>query len=221
MKKNSNEVIDSLKQNSLDKAWNVCIKITSDLGVAKGFLLPVGSWILGYPTIIEKISNWRKVNMKNFLVQFESTPKKSLEYLKRFSIDDKKRLFFLIFDSQKKLIGHIGLSHIDQESAELDNLVRGEKGGDLDLIFYAEKTILDFAFDQIRVKEIILRVLSYNYLALNIHNELGFKVLKSSPLLKKRNSIGDVVHEVSTCKESNVKYTCLTLGIQKMDPLRD
>jgi RimJ/RimL family protein N-acetyltransferase len=148
--------------------------------------------------------------MKNYLVQFDSTFEKTKAYLMERSIRESDRLLFLIIDEFENFIGHLGLSSISEITSELDNLMRGNPGGPKNIMDLAEKAVIDFAFDELKVKCISLRVLSFNFLAISIHQHLGF-VLSEREFLRKRIEGDDLRHEPTSKEESDVNFTCLIL----------
>ena len=177
-----------------------------------GWLVPVGSWILFDEKKISSIALWRQRSMRMFLAQFISTEDRTREYLKNYSINKADRLFFLIIDKEKRHVGHIGISECTSKSAELDNLMRGVNGGDPQLILYAELALLDWCFKELNLSELDVRILSYNWMVKALHEDVGFILERSSPLMKVVND--EFVDHIEVSSEnSNVNYSCLRLKI--------
>ena len=204
--------ISSLKKKSLEEALSVGIDILDEAGTVCGKLVPVGEWILGDSEKVELIKNWRKNAMRMFFAQFESTFDSAFKYLKNFSINQKNRVLFLIFDKDRNFIGHAGFSNIGRESAELDNLMRGVSGGDPRLIFNSEMCLLKWCFTNLHVNKITAQVISYNWLVTDLHKEVGFSVKQVQPL-RKVNLNGMINHQVVDEAEANVKYSAVTMEI--------
>lgn len=209
---NLEKFISNLKKKSLEEALSVGVDVLDEAGIVCGKLVPVGDWILGDSEKIELIKNWRKNAMRMFFAQFESTFDSAFNYLKNFSIDLKDRVLFLIFDKNQNFIGHVGLSNIGEHSAELDNLMRGVSGGDPRLIFNSEICLLKWCFENFHVNKIFAKVISYNWLVMDLHKEVGFSVEKVQSL-RKVNRDGMINHHVVDAAEANVKYSAVTLEI--------
>jgi RimJ/RimL family protein N-acetyltransferase len=204
-------LIEDFKTDSFDSALLKALDIHDENFAVVGHLIPVGFWIETRPQLITNISEWRARDMRNYLVQFDSTFEKTRAYLIEKSINETDRLLFLIVDKSQNFIGHIGLSNVSDKSAELDNLMRGNPGGPKNFMELAEKSVIEFAFKLLQVKFISLRVLSFNFLAISIHQRLGF-VLFERVFLKKRIEDGEVRHEPATREESDVNFTCLIMN---------
>ncbi len=205
-------LISDLKKENFEEALSVSIDVLDATGVVCGKLVPVGEWILGDSEKIELIRTWRQKAMRMFFAQFESTFDSTFSYLKNFSIGLKDRVLFLIFDKNQNFIGHVGLSNIGQHSAELDNLMRGVPGGDPRLIFNAEVSILKWCFENFPVDKIIARVISYNWLVIDLHKEVGFLIGNVEPL-RKFEVDGVINHQVVQENEANVKYNAVTMEL--------
>lgn len=211
---NQANAISSMKCPSLTDANAKAVFISNNKGEHVGKLVPVGDWILGDQEKIAQICAWRQKAMRMFLVQFESTYEKTYKYLKDLSIRDQGRLFFLIFDKDNRFVGHIGVSNITDHSFELDNLMRGENGGDPRLIYLSEMTLIDWAYKNLNVETSYVRVLSYNWMVLNLHEEVGY-VKKEAHKLYKHEEGGVIMHDFSKSECSNVGYSCVVMELSK------
>jgi RimJ/RimL family protein N-acetyltransferase len=145
-----------------------------------GFMIPIGSWILKKKYLIQKLVKWREKNKHFFFFQKKFSYEDLLFYLSNFAIRDKKRLLFLIYDKSKKAVGHIGVSNLNYNSCQLDNMIRGEKTKEKHLMLAAEETILSFAFNKLNCKKILGVLWKDNILMLNIHKKFGFKIYRKS-----------------------------------------
>ena len=206
------KAINDLKCDRIIDAKDRAISIHDSNKKQIGRLLPVGLWILQDSTIIESICTWRQRAMKMFLTQFQATYESTFKYLCESAIERSDRILFLIFDEADNLIGHIGLADIGNHSCELDNLMRGRDGGHPRLIFYAERALLDWVFDVLNLSKSYLGVLSYNWLVINLHKEVGYEVISEIPLKKIENN-GFINHDLVSGELSNVKYKYIKMGI--------
>jgi len=211
---NYKDAILLMKKSSFEGAFSVRILISDKAHNFVGYLVPVGDWILSDESKIELIRLWRQKNMMMFLTQFESTFEKTLGYLKNLSIEQKGRIFFLLYDDSDRFVGHMGIADIDGSKCELDNLMRGLDGGHPRLIYFAEVALLNWCFKNLGVSESNVRVLSYNWLAISLHREVGYKLVENIPL-KKISKDGVVSHDVTSPEDSNVKYACTKMLLMR------
>ena len=195
-----------LKLDSVDRARASSIKIMNSQSEIIGFLVPVGTWILDDLQTVESIQYWRQRSMKNYLVQFESSYQRTWNYLQQNAILDSTRILFMIAGVDGNFIGHVGLCNINDESAELDNLMRGVSGGAKDLMMHAEKETIHWAFSNLQIGEVRLRVLSFNFLAIKIHKLLGFEVFAKIPLRMEIQNRDKVLVDCDT-DQTNVNYS--------------
>jgi hypothetical protein len=202
-----------LKSDSFEIAKTKSITIIKNEFII-GRLLPVGKWILSHNDIISEMTSWRNNSKKYFLTVFENTFEKTYNYLNNFCILPNSRILFLIYDDSNKLIGNLGFVVINKNTVELDNLIRGVKGGDAKLIENAEVCLLNFIFSNNLIKNVLARVLSFNVKVLQIHKKIGFKIINEDFLLKKKNS-NLSVHEKCQQKETNVTYGLINLKLSK------
>ena len=201
-----------MKSKTYADAIVLSLPIINSAGSNIGRLIPVGPWIYCDTEKVSRISLWRQKSMRMFLIQFESSYEKTLSYLKKLSIEREDRIFFLIYDEKNDFIGHVGISNLVGSSAELDNLVRGVVGGDPRLIFYAELSIINWCFKKLRLENISVRALSYNWLVIKLHEEVGF-ILEEKIPLKKVIENSDISHTPVETKNSNVNYYCAKLKL--------
>jgi RimJ/RimL family protein N-acetyltransferase len=141
---------------------------------------------------IESLTNWRKRYMKYFLTQFETSINRTRAWLTNTVIPSSNRLLFLIFDENKRLIGNIGLANIEDNKCELDNLIRGERGGHPRLIYYSEIALLKWIFFEKSLNFVNLHVFSNNLPTLKLHTSVGFKEIDRKKLCRFINEKGGI-----------------------------
>ena len=213
---NYKKVILEMKCHSFSEANFKAIPVLNMNGVKLGKLLPVGPWIADDIEKVELIRAWRQRTMRMFLTQFESTFDRTLGYLKNLSIAQEDRIFFLIYDISDRLVGHMGIADVDGNSGELDNLMRGVEGGDPRLVYFSEISLLDWCFTNLGINQSDVRVLSYNWLVLSLHEEVGYSFVSNSPL-KKYEKDNVIFHDVVAESDSNVKYGSTKMLLKKDD----
>jgi RimJ/RimL family protein N-acetyltransferase len=206
--------IRALKCDTHEQALARALPIEAD-GAVIGSLVPIGPWILSDAHHIDLICQWRQAAMKMFMAQFESTPERTRHYLEQRSVGEPDRILFFIHDADERCVGHGGFSGIGEDTAELDNLMRGVGGGHPALIQHAERTLLAWLFDQMGSSEITARVLSYNWLVIELHERLGFRRRTSLPLRKTTHEGGLTLLEPCDSDQANVRHTCLELVLDR------
>jgi len=209
-------LITSMKVDFFDDALSNALPIFDSKKNEIGKLIPIGNWILTHKEKIEDLSKWRQKNMKFFFSQFNSSYKRTLWYIKNFSIEQNNRIFFLIYANNDKLIGHIGLAEIEKNFATMDNMVRGEEGGDPKLMYYSMIAIINWSFKILNIENLYGRIISYNWLTIFLYEEISFKIIERIPL-KKIEENGEINHKDIDSSESNVRYFCTKVLLKKKD----
>lgn len=206
-----------LKTATREAAAERALPLHNRAGEAIGSLLPIGPWLLDDAAQIAAISAWRQRAMRMFLTQFTATPENTRHYLEALSIGEPGRLLWLILDERGRCIGHVGLSGAtaaDGGRAELDNLMRGVEGGDPRLVHSAEVALLRWAFEQLGLQHIDVRVVSYNWMVIALHEEVGFQTTRQAPLHKRVD--GDLtLHDECAAEQANVRYHCTHMALDR------
>jgi len=171
------------------------VSIINDRKEVIGYLVPIGPELARQDGLAAILCRWRQKVMKYYLTQFKATPERTLIWLQQIVALEDNRLLFLITTEENKMIGHIGLCNIGSDNVEIDNLVRGEPGGDPKLIFYAEVALLDWTIRVLQLKNIYLRQFTDNHLGTALHSSIGFFDDASWKLIKSELS-GECQHEI-------------------------
>jgi RimJ/RimL family protein N-acetyltransferase len=196
--------VSALKKYTFKEALGVSLNVTDETDKKIATLVPIGNWALSDSDLLNSFAAWRQLFMRFFLTQFIASKESTHGYLENLSIRQSDRIFFAIYVGDI-LVGHIGLSHITANKAELDNIIRGVSGGHKDLMFFAEKTLLEWAFSSLNLTSVEAQVMSKNYMALSLHERVGFQ-LKERHSLKKVISDKSVVYEVCDTKAATEKF---------------
>lgn len=173
-----------LEQGQSDKP----LSITTDKGQIIGSLAAVTAEVATDPKIIAALTRWRQKYMRFFLTQFEATETRTAAWLKNVVIKDDTRILFLIRDEAGNEMGNFGVANIAAGSAELDNLIRGERGGDSRLIFFSELALMKWVYLQLGVDEIYLHVFSNNHKTIALHQSVGFSISNAWGLIKQESA---------------------------------
>lgn len=142
------------------------------------------------PNLPTAFTKWRQESMTYFLSQFHATENRTKEWIEKHILPTPDRLLFEVLDDSFKSIGHVGVSNLTSDSAELDNFIRGERGGDPNLFRSAEYALMLWLFTKFNLNEIYLYVFSNNWIAINNHLELGFSINEKINLSKIENAEG-------------------------------
>lgn len=205
--------LSALKADNFEKATLLSVPVydNSDNLIAK--LIPVGEWALDNSSLIQKFTRWRRAYMRFFLSQFEATEQRTKSYLAEKAILQSDRVLFAIY-VKDTLTGHIGICNITDSSAELDNIIRGQSGSDVDLMFYVERSCLRWAYEHLGVETVFARVISNNFLAKLLHERFGFAPEKSMPLLKKIDT-NTITYEPCLEKYATEPFFLETLSLSR------
>jgi hypothetical protein len=210
------KVISAMKRDSFEEAEALSIVIYNTQKNKTGKLVPVGNWILKDEETIEFIRACRQRTMRMFLVRFQSTVDRTAGYLKNLSIAQEGRIFFMLYDADDRLIGHMGISDIDGQAGVLDNVMRGAEGGDPRLIYFGEVALLEWGFKKLGLSRSSAIVVSYNWLVISLHEEVGYKITEKVAL-RKREQDGMIFHDMVDKGEANVEYFCTKMLLTKED----
>ncbi len=208
------KTIQSLKSPNFSDAQLLSIPILDDKQNLCGHLVPVGEWALKDDSIATSISEWRSKTMRMFLTQFKSTPERSRHYLETSAVNTPDRLLFMIYDSDKNLVGHIGLMNITDLSVEIDNLMRGSAGGHPRLIYFAEWTLLNYCFKTLQIEFSTVKVISYNWLVFDLHESIGY-TRDTKYYLNKRVVDDFTFHDYVDETSSNVNFHVINMTVRK------
>lgn len=210
------QTIALLKFEDRMQAEQSAIALRSDTGGIIGRLVPIGPWALDDDHLIASFTQWRRLFMRFFQSQFKASQDSMRNYLETLSIGRPDRIFFAIYHNEAGLVGHIGLSNVTEDEAELDNIIRGVSGGEPKLMQIAEETLLAWAFGTLGVARITAEVLSFNFMAHDLHRSFGFRLVASEPLLKIKQE--DVVtHRRVSVEKANVDYKLDTIALTASD----
>jgi RimJ/RimL family protein N-acetyltransferase len=188
------------------------LDVTLEGGTPIGALLLAGAWALREPELLEQITQWRRRTMRVFLTWFEPTPQRTAAYLRDVVLARPDRAFFFVLDGEGRIVGHMGVAGWSGEAAELDNFVRGVAGGHPQLMREAERTLLDWLSTQ-GVRRVSARVMSFNWMAQDLHASLGFAVARELALERIETKDGGR-HEIVEPGRGNVPYRYLVMELE-------
>lgn len=207
-----NAKLSGIKFKSIEQAVEHSIPVvSSQSGKIVAYLLPVGEWVLSQTALLMSIAKWRKKFMRFYLTQSETDLKSTTEYIQSKIHHDSSAIFFMIADEQNEIIGHIGFSNITAVSAELDNILLGEYTAIKDLMKDVELQSIDWIRNFLNIERIFLRVLSYNFLAINLHQECGFSLEQLVPIKRMQYS-SKFIYEPCKQDETDLEFHLLVMS---------
>ena len=139
-----------------------------------GALIPVDRERAADDAVVSSLTRWRQQSMRFFLTQFEASDDRTEAWLNNAVLQDDARILFLIRDEGDRVIGHVGVRDIDERSAQIDNVLRGGKGGDPRLMFHSLVALIRWLYDALGVEDAYLHVFSDNRAAIRLYRSVGF-----------------------------------------------
>ena len=161
------------------------IPIRRDDGSEIGELKAVDNRMAEEEEVLRLLTSWRQKFMRYFLTQFKATIARTSTWLEEIVLKEDSRILFLILDEKGRPIGNFGVCNINEKSAELDNLIRGEKGGDVRLVYFSELALINWLFCSFDLDNIYLHIFSNNRRTLSLHETVGFKTEEVYRITKK------------------------------------
>ncbi|MGE6784148.1 GNAT family N-acetyltransferase [Ensifer adhaerens] len=157
-----------------DRELSLTIPIMSEGGEVIGRLSCLDRTNASDAATIAALTTWRNANREAFLTQFEATETRTANWLARVVLPGRGRILFLIIDADDKLVGNVGFANLTEESAELDNVLRGELSRYPRIATAAVQSLLAWAFADLGLRSIYLNVFANNDRAIGMYKTLGF-----------------------------------------------
>jgi len=150
---------------------------------------------------IELLYNLRKMYRDMFATDFEMTPEKTRNWIKKLILESQDRILFLILVDNKKIgcIGHGGYNE-KENSSQLDNMMKDPSCNISGIMTIVEKVYLKWMFEFFELSKITGYLFSDNEKMMRVHLECGWKLIDKVPIKKK------IENECSVweiCKESS------------------
>lgn len=187
------------------------IPVINDRNITIGSLRPIDNKLSNNEVIISSLTRWRQMFMCYFFTQFEATNERTRTWLNNIVIKDDTRILFLITDKTNRAIGNFGVCNISGDSAELDNLIRGEIGGDRKLVYYSELSLIYWIFKSLEVNTLYFRLFTNNFRAIRLHESVGAVCRSVNRVIKKRNN--EEIHYILDSSSAPLRDE---LGLMKM-----
>lgn len=191
--------LPNLKCDRLDDARKLGLRIL-DENPEYGYLIPVGPWVLGEQDLLAKMTLWRESAMDMFFARFQASVSSTRDYLSTYSIAMPNRILFLV-EVKGRFVGHLGLSNVCRQNAEIDNVIKGEQVEPRKLMTHAVERLLVWAEHSQGIKNFRLRVISTNSRAIRLYSSLGFQLVRSD-FLRESTDIPGATHLIPCSVET-------------------
>ena len=136
------------------------------------------------------MTRWRRQHRDSFFSQFAPSYERTARWLQSYLTSDS-RLLFLICDPSGRPVGNVGLCGLQDDAAELDNVMRAEPVTVPRMGFLATSALLDWWFSEIPTTRLTLRVFADNQRAVALYDALGFSRQGLVPVIAE--SVGDEI----------------------------
>jgi RimJ/RimL family protein N-acetyltransferase len=222
MSEHQRRVIRTLKgivTNDFPAGFDTKIPIINDKNIEVGLLKPLDYHLANNQEIVNSLAAWRRRFNRFFFTRFEVTSERTKNWLNDVIIKDDTRILFLVTDETKKLTGHLGACNINRDSAELDNFIRGERGGDPKLMLLSGLSLIGWIFGVLNIKKINARVLANNFRTLSVYEAAGCFERSGLPEFVKgidsNESVGGLTARNGQPPPEGNKFVVMTLNLQK------
>lgn len=207
------DILQTYKLND-DPTNRFKLPIFDSEGHCLGTLECVDRVLVKDPIVIAELTDWRARYMRYFLTQFVATSERTERWLKQVVLPSNDRMLFLICSEEGKPVGNFGVCNIGFVQGELDNLIRGRKGGHPKLVFYSEVAMLSWMFGPLSLKTANLHVFSSNIKTIQLHSSVGFTI-SSSQRLHRLEGNDEVYFLVNSDKGELASFSYLEMTITK------
>ncbi len=191
------------------------VPILNDRCEQIGTLSPISVKHLADAELLERFVRWRNQNLSGYLDQRPVT----LEGVKRYVEDvvyNPTRLTFLAYCDGRP-IGRLGAVKIGPREHESDGLVRGERGGGISFMHWAQIAGMVLLFHALDQQRVVSRVLSANDLARDSCSSLGYDMnpILSQPVYRRKHMDGDTLETTGREDEIIKNVTLDTLRLER------
>lgn len=168
---------------------------------------------------VKLLAEWRDASAEWFPSQFKVTKKGTRKWLKEKLINTEDRILFWVQSLDGFLIGHMGLYRFDfkNQTCEIDNVIRGKQNIMPGIMTLGLKTLLNWTFSTLGVKDIYLRVFFDNKKAIVLYQRCGLKEVGKIPL--KRVVKEDITQWVEISNKSKKKVERYYSQMRLRNPL--
>lgn len=211
--------LKGLRANDFPTGFATEIPVINDQNVKVGLLAPINRHLANDVAIVNSLADWRRRFKRFFFTQFEVTSARTQNWLNEIVVKDDTRILFLIKDATDKLTGHVGAANISGDSAELDNFIRGERGGDPKLMLLSGLSLIGWLYGTLKIEKIYARVIANNFRTLSVYEAAGCFERSEFPEFAKEidanKSVGDQAAVQEQSRPEGEKFVKMTLNMEK------
>jgi hypothetical protein len=189
-------------------------------GILVGTLRLIDKVRSSSPDLAANLTKWRNASMRFFLSQFLATEERTQQWLSNVVIPAEGRLLFELLDDTGRAVGHAGVCNLSTHECELDNFIRGERGGDPNLFLAAERSMLRWLFCDIGVDIVTLGIFSNNWIPISNHISIGFTITEKRTMSRVEKD-GMVQHLLDSKLGQPTKYSYLKMSLSRNDFFRE
>jgi len=190
------------------------ISIRNGQGRVLGRLRRITAVDLTDSALISALTAWRNSNQRFFLTQFQATESRTANWLRDSVVMDNSRAMYLIQDNSNVNVGHLGILHLDSDTPELDNMIRGVSDGDPKIMYWAEIALVNSLLVARGAAKVCLHVLSNNWIPIGIHQLIGFETAEKLSVSKK-NLEGEIHYLIDSDEGEPQKFKCLRMVLSR------
>jgi RimJ/RimL family protein N-acetyltransferase len=211
--------LKGLRANDFPAGFATEIPVINDKSVKLGRLAPINQILANDEEIINSLADWRRRFKRFFFTQFDVTSERTKTWLNEVVVKDDTRILFLIKDETNKLTGHVGAANINGDSAELDNFIRGARGGDPKLMLLSGLSLVGWIYGALHIEKIYARVIANNFRTLSVYEAAGCFERSEMPEFAERTdakeSAGDLTDVQDQSRPEGDRFVKMTLDMQK------
>lgn len=192
------------------------LAITDKTGASLGSLTRITAANLCDEELIASLTKWRNNNRHCFLTQFVATVQRTASWLQSAVIPDTTRAMYIIKDVSGVSVGHLGVLHLDSETPELDNMIRGVSSGNPQIMYWAEVALIKALFSRNGVRALSGHVLSNNWVPLSLHRSVGFE--KVGKLSVSKRVVNDEIHYLLDSSDGEPQaFGCIKINLSRLN----
>lgn len=182
-----------------------------------GTLVPVTEACLADRRAIARLARWREAAPEAFPSVSPVTLEGTARWLEKAVLGQADRVLFWVHDPEGRPVGHAGFYRYDPESntIEIDNVVRGEKSGARGIMTLAVRALCGWAFENLQVDALCLRVFDDNPRAIRLYRSVGFQELFRLPLVCHEDLSGRKWQEVGPTHRGPVGRHFVTMRLDR------
>jgi hypothetical protein len=212
-------ILKGLETNDLGTDFLTEIPVINDENARIGLLKPLDRRLVNDDEIVNSLTAWRRRFKRFFFTQFEATDERTRSWLHSVVLQDDTRILFLIVDATGKLVGNLGACSITSDSAELDNFIRGERGGDPQLMLLSGLSLIGWLYGILNIEKISGRVLASNFRTLSVYEAAGCFEWSRHPAIAGEMSVEDNGNDPAMgdaqAPQAERDFVRMTLDVQK------